>query len=51
MDKLLQNRNDETVYGRVWTMAGTQNKSNSHETMEKAKNHLQEFKLFKLEKS
>lgn len=49
MDKLFQNRNDETVYGRVRRVIETQNPSNPHETMEETENHLQKFKLSKLE--
>lgn len=49
MDKLLQNRDDETVHGRIWGMVETQNQGHSDETMEKAENNLSKSMLFKLE--
>ena len=45
MDKLFQNRDDETVYGEVGGMAETQNQGHSHETMEKTENNLPKSKL------
>ena len=42
---------DERVYGEVWGMAAAQDKSNRHETVEEAENHLQKSELLKLEES
>ena len=42
---------DERVYEEVWGMAAAQDKSNRHETVEEAENHLQESELLKLEES
>lgn len=49
MDKLFQNRNDEAVHGRTWGMAEAQNQGDSHKTVEKTGNYLQESDLFKQE--
>ena len=36
MDQLFQNRNDETIYGRVWSMAKAQDEGDCSKTMESA---------------
>ena len=41
----------ERVYGEVWGMAAAQDKSNRHETVEEAENHLQKSELLKPEES
>ena len=48
---ILPDWDDERVYGEVWGMAAAQDKSNRHETVEEAENHLQESELLKLEES
>lgn len=40
MDKLFQNRNDETIYRRFRKMVEAQNTSDCYETVEKTKNYL-----------